>query len=268
MGARRGSLREHLDRDARRRCHGRGDRHRCARQPRRSRRLGASRHRLRRRHRRSHRPRRPRHARRRHHRRARQQRRWHRGRGAGREDPPGARARRERFRRFVERRARHHLGRRSRRAGDQPEPRRRSVARHPDRDAVRALEAGRRGRRRRGTIINRATRRCIPAAYPEAIAVAAINKNRQHAVVLEHRWLRRHRGARRLDLVGVGIRSDAVRLGERNLDGDAVCRGRGRAGDRRQQEPRRAAQVTSLLESKRDRPRRRPGATTCSDTDS
>ena len=48
----------------------------------------------------------------------------------------------------VERRRRHHLGDRPRRAGHQPEPRRRTVARHADRDAVRAAKKVRRARGR------------------------------------------------------------------------------------------------------------------------
>ena len=84
------------------------------------------------------RPGRSRHARRRHHRRPREQRRRDRGRRARRQDHAGARARRVGKRFLLRRRRRDHLGRRPRRPGHQPEPRRRPVAGHAGRDAVRA----------------------------------------------------------------------------------------------------------------------------------
>ena len=80
---------------------------------------------------------------------------------------PGARARRQRQRPVVERRRRDHLGRRPRRAGHQPEPRRRTVARASRSRCSYALAKGTvvsrgRGQQRRQSATRRCTRPRIP----------------------------------------------------------------------------------------------------------
>ena len=96
------------------------------------------------------------------------------------QDPPGARARRERRRHRLERRQGDHLGHRSRRARHQPESRRRCVAGHPAGDAVREQQGCRGVRRRPATTARPATNRCIRPRTPKPIAVAAVDSNLTH----------------------------------------------------------------------------------------
>ena len=208
------------------------------------------------------RPRRSRHARRRHHRRPREQRgRASRALRPGVEDHAGAGARRVGKRFLVRRRRRHHLGGRPRRPRHQPEPRRRPVAGHADRDAVRALEAGRDVRGRGQLRTRTATSRRYPAAYPEAVAVGAVDQSLHHARFSNTGSYVDIAAPGDLDLVDVRPGSRAVRADERNVDGDAVRDGDRRARARREPEPERGA--TSCTRSRRARPTSvRPGATT------
>ena len=91
-----------------------------------------------------------------------------------------------------------------------------------------------------------------PAAYPEAVAVGAIDSNAAARALLEHRFLRRPRRAGRPHLVDVRPGPRAVRADERNVDGDAV-RDRDR-GARARREPE--------LERRRPHPRRSSASAT------
>ena len=69
-----------------------------------------------------------------------------------------------------------------------------------------------------------------PAAYPEAIAVAAVDSDLHHAELLEHRLATSTSSAPGVGIVvDVGQLADRVRVGERYVDGDAVRVGRRRA---------------------------------------
>ena len=78
----------------------------------------------------------------------------------------------------------HHLGRRPRRPRDQPEPRRRPGARHRSRRSSTRTARARSCSRPPATTASAGNAPMYPAAYPEAIAVAAVDSNLSAPVVL------------------------------------------------------------------------------------
>ena len=71
-----------------------------------------------------------------------------------------------------------------------------------------------------------------PAAYPEAIAVAAVDSNLTHPAFGNTGSYLDVVGARRRHRVALGLVADRVRRRERHVDGDAVRVGRSRADHR------------------------------------
>ena len=65
-----------------------------------------------------------------------------------------------------------------------------------------------------------------PAAYPEAIAVAARRQRPLAPLVRQHRQLPRRLGSRRRHRVALGLVAHGLRRRQRHLDGDAVRLGR------------------------------------------